>query len=79
MVGTNRQGATHFLDPVGPVGQATFARCLHVEASSVIANTGGDAPLVGVQIDQYGMSRGMLGGVLQSFHAAEVQGEFHLG
>ena len=52
---------------------------LHVEASSVIADTRGDAPLVAVKLDHHRMSRGMLGNVLQRLHAAEVQGELHVG
>jgi hypothetical protein len=61
------------------VRQATVARSRHLEASPVIADTRGDAPLVAVKLDHHRMSRGMLGNVLQRLHAAEVQGKLHVG
>ena len=72
-------GSADFLDPFGHVREATLARTLHVEASSVIADPRGDAPLVAVKLDHHRMSRGMLGNVLQRLHAAEVQSELHIG
>jgi hypothetical protein len=75
----NRQCSAYFLDAFGHVGEAPITRCLHVEASPVIADTRGDAPLVAVKLDHRCMSRGMLGNVLQGLHAAEVQGELHVG
>src|SRR5829696_2548079 len=79
VIRANRQSAAHVPDAFGHMRQAPLTRRRHVEASSVIADTCGDAPLVAVKLDDHRPSRGMLGNVLQRLHAAEVQGELHVG